>query len=94
MIWNAVLRIPTGHVATYGQIAAESGFPRHARMVGRAMRSLPPNSPVPWHRVVGAGGRLAIPRPEATELQRNLLEDEGVGFQGDHVDLVNYAWEP
>ena len=50
-IWQVVAMIPNGQVASYGQIAALAGMPRHARLVGRTMRELPKGSKLPWHRV-------------------------------------------
>ena len=35
-IWNIVKKIPAGRVASYGRVAYFAGYPRHARMVGRA----------------------------------------------------------
>src|SRR5207247_826286 len=52
-----VRRIPRGHVATYGHIAACLGHPRAARAVGWAMKHCPPG--VPWHRVVNARGGIS-----------------------------------
>lgn len=92
LILETVMRIPEGKVATYGQVALAAGLPRRARLVGQSLRGLGPQSPVPWHRVVGAGGRISIPSAEAAALQRALLEDEGVGFRGARVDLARHAW--
>jgi methylated-DNA-protein-cysteine methyltransferase-like protein len=81
-IYRAVMQIPRGRVATYGQIARVAGMPRHHRQVGHALRHLIDDGLVPWHRVVGAGGRIS-PRSEDGEVertQRELLEEEGVEF--------------
>ena len=90
-----IRRIPEGRVATYGQVATIAGLPRHARHVGFALRALPAGSEVPWHRVLGASGRVsarAYPGPD--ELQRQLLEDEGVAFSaGGRVDLERFRWD-
>jgi len=53
-IYRAILRIPRGRVATYGQIALVARMPRHHRQVGRALRLLVDDGLIPWHRVVGA----------------------------------------
>lgn len=90
-ILEVVQGIPEGRVATYGQVAEAAGLPRNARLVGRLMRNLPEGSTVPWFRVVGAGGRLSIPHPEGRGLQRELLEDEGVAFAGERVDLKRFG---
>ena len=89
-----VAQIPSGCVATYGQIAGLVERPRGARQVGQALAALRPGSEVPWHRVVNASGRIS-PRGDgaAAQLQRLLLEEEGVGFNADGViDLKRYAW--
>ena len=80
-IYKAVRRIPKGKVASYGQVAELAGLEGHARQVGYALHALPANSGVPWHRVVNAKGEIS-PRSggDSHELQRLLLEEEGVEF--------------
>lgn len=81
----AVSRIPEGRVATYGQIAALAGNPQGAREVVRVLRSV---AGLPWHRVVGRGGRISLPG-EGGKIQRMKLEEEGVEFNPDgtvHMD--------
>lgn len=72
-----VKKIPRGRVLTYGQVAKALRLPGGARTAGRAMAACPSGQGVPWHRVVGAGGRLLIREPHAS-LQRKLLETEGL----------------
>ncbi|MBL8511947.1 MAG: MGMT family protein, partial [Betaproteobacteria bacterium] len=48
LIYAAVRKIPRGKVATYGQIAALIGMPRHARHVGYALAALPESIKIPW----------------------------------------------
>jgi len=83
-IYDVVRRIPRGSVTTYGAVAREAGLPGGARQVGYAMAALPDDSDVPWHRVVNARG--AISRRShggpAERIQRLLLEQEGVEFDG------------
>jgi methylated-DNA-protein-cysteine methyltransferase-like protein len=91
-ILQAVRRIPSGKVATYGDVAAAAGLPGRARLVGRVLReaALPA---LPWHRVVGAGGRLSLRAfdPAAALTQRLRLEREGVRFtRGGRVDLKTH----
>ena len=83
-MYAVVRKIPRGRVATYGQVAAMAGFPRAPRVAGYALHALPEGSPVPWHRVVGAGGRLSLARLslESALTQRMRLEREGVRFDG------------
>jgi methylated-DNA-protein-cysteine methyltransferase-like protein len=94
-IWRAVSRVPAGQVATYGQVAREAGLGRRARMVGRALRSLPAGSDVPWHRVVNAGGRISLPAgSDAGREQRARLEAEGIVFSEGRIDLSRFRWQP
>jgi methylated-DNA-protein-cysteine methyltransferase-like protein len=64
--------IPPGTVTTYGEIAAEAGYPGAARAVGNLLRMTPG---LPWWRVIAASGRL-VPDNEADHAQR--LRAEGV----------------
>ncbi len=92
-IWDVVRKIPPGNVATYGQIAEFAGFGGHARLVGYALHSLPENSDVPWHRVINARGRISLRTAEGYHnLQHALLEQEGVIFNSDRVDLERFGW--
>jgi methylated-DNA-protein-cysteine methyltransferase-like protein len=95
-IYAVVDRIPRGRVATYGQVAAVAGLPRHARQVRYALQALPEGSDVPWQRVVNAQGVIS-PRchPFAVLQQRDLLEREGVAFDSKgRVPLKKYLWRP
>ena len=80
-IYRAVRNVPRGRVASYGQIAELAGLEGHARQVGYALHALPDGSGVPWHRVINAKGEIS-PRSagDSHELQRMLLEAEGVKF--------------
>ncbi|MCZ7582269.1 MAG: MGMT family protein [Deltaproteobacteria bacterium] len=65
-------------VSTYGRIARVAARPGAARLVGRALQALPDADGVPWHRVIGANGRIAdLPAFGAREVQRELLRSEG-----------------
>jgi len=91
-VYELVKLIPEGRVATYGQIAAALGDIRHARIVGWAMHVCPDG--VPWHRVVNAQGKLSTGHLHGDiNLQRLLLEDEGITFDSDgRIDLNVYGW--
>jgi methylated-DNA-protein-cysteine methyltransferase-like protein len=95
-VYALVREIPRGRVATYGQVAAILGHPRAARAVGTSLFHLPRSLArvVPWQRVINAGGRISIRgdllRPD---LQRELLESEGVVFRGARIDLRAYRWK-
>ena len=96
-IYAVVRRIPRGRVATYGAVAARAGFPHAPRLAGYALHALPAGSPLPWHRVVGAGGRLSVAKldPDAALTQQLRLEREGVRFTPrGRVDLARSGWKP
>jgi methylated-DNA-protein-cysteine methyltransferase-like protein len=97
MSWDPVYRlvktIPRGRVTTYGELARKLRFRGGARAVGYAMAACPRGRGIPWHRVVGAGGRLIIREPYSS-LQRRLLETEGVLIPGTRIDMRRYAWFP
>lgn len=61
-IWDAVGMIPRGKVSTYGAIARAAGLPGRARLTGFALKVAPEGMNLPWHRVVGAGGRIVFPK--------------------------------
>lgn len=93
-IFGVVCRIPTGCVATYGQVAAlaEASGPRQ---VGYALHSLSPGDEVPWHRVINAQGRVS-PRSQSGDDngQRMLLEAEGVAFDSrGKISLERFGWD-
>jgi len=94
-IWRTVSRVPPGSVATYGQVAREAGLGRRARRVGQALRNLPTDSDVPWHRVINAKGEISLPAAsDAGQAQRRRLETEGIVFRGGRVDLKRFGWQP
>jgi methylated-DNA-protein-cysteine methyltransferase related protein len=95
-VYSIIIQIPTGKVATYGQIAALLGNPRGARTVGWAMKSAPENMKLPCHRVVNRLGTLA---PSGVfggeEIQRIMLKSEGVSFKEDGtIDMKKNIWKP
>jgi methylated-DNA-protein-cysteine methyltransferase related protein len=94
-VWALVRQIPRGRVASYGQIAALLGVARGARAVGWALRALPEAEArrVPWHRVVGAGGRIAVRDGAGMHVQRARLLAEGVPFRGARVDVSRCGLE-
>ena len=93
-IYAAVRRIPRGRVATYGQVAELAGLEGRARQVGYALHALPAGSGVPWHRVINGKGEIsARSGSDWGELQRLLLEAEGIVFDGATIDLKRYRWK-
>ncbi len=78
-IWEMVCRIPHGQVSTYGAVARAAGLPGRARLTGFALRIAPKDLNLPWHRVVGAGGRIVFPKSSVQHReQAKLLRAEGV----------------
>jgi methylated-DNA-protein-cysteine methyltransferase-like protein len=100
-VWEIVRRIPRGKVTTYGKIAAMIPPPGGmnpkdylafgARWVGGAMAACPEG--IPWQRVINAQGKISL-RPGAdSNKQRELLEEEGIVFEKDRVNLSSYGWD-
>ena len=78
-IWHVVCSIPRGRAATYGAVARAAGFPGRARQAGYALRVAPAALKLPWHRVVGAGGRIVFAKSSrAHQEQARRLRSEGV----------------
>jgi methylated-DNA-protein-cysteine methyltransferase-like protein len=93
-VYQVVRMIPSGQVATYGQIAEIVSHRRAARTVGWALNGLPEGSDVPWQRVINARGQISLGRRgAAATAQRVLLEREGVFFDPEgKTDLARYQW--
>ncbi|HZV60760.1 MAG TPA: MGMT family protein [Candidatus Eremiobacteraceae bacterium] len=95
MIWEPVYRlvkqIPRGRVLSYGGVAKVLKLRGGARSAGRAMAACPSGKGIPWHRVVGADGKLLIREPYAS-LQRKLLESEGVRAAENRVNMKLHRW--
>jgi methylated-DNA-protein-cysteine methyltransferase-like protein len=94
-VYAAVRAIPRGRVATYGEVARLLGVPRGARAVGWALGALSATRErrVPWHRVVGAGGRISLRDGVGPEVQRRRLKGEGVRFLAGRVDLARHGMD-
>jgi methylated-DNA-protein-cysteine methyltransferase related protein len=92
---QAIRAIPRGRVATYGQIAATAGREHGARGVAWILHSSSEKAGLPWHRVIGASGRISLPRGRGFAEQKAKLLAEGVAVgPGGRVDLPRYRWEP
>ena len=87
-IRKTIRQIPRGKVATYGQVARAAGHPGAARQVVWALHT---SRSLPWHRVVGAGGRILLEGESGFE-QRLRLENEGVAFAGSRVRMDLHQW--
>ena len=98
-VWQIARQIPYGLVATYGQIAQLIPPPAEVepeeykafgpRWVGNAMAACPPD--VPWQRVINSQGKISQRRGAVQ--QRQMLEEEGVIFKKDKIDLKQYQWQ-
>jgi methylated-DNA-protein-cysteine methyltransferase-like protein len=85
-IWDVVAQIPPGVVSTYGDVARAAGLPGRARQTGYALKHTPAGLHLPWHRVVGAGGKIAFPPgSSASREQARRLRGEGVKVENGRV---------
>jgi methylated-DNA-protein-cysteine methyltransferase-like protein len=85
-IWQVVCAIPRGRVSTYGAVARAAGLPRRARLAGFALRVAPGEMNLPWHRVVGAGGRIVFPKSSRERKEQSKrLRAEGVAVTAGRV---------
>ncbi len=92
-IKQLIKQIPSGKVATYGQIAAYAGNPRAARQVAWILHSCSRKDNLPWHRVINSKGGISLPYDGGYEVQKKLLELEGIVFnEDDFIDLDIYIW--
>ena len=81
-----VCTIPRGQVSTYGAVARAAGLPGRARLTGFALRMAPKDMNLPWHRVVGAGGRIVFPKSSVEHReQARRLRAEGVALKDGRV---------
>ena len=94
-IYNVVQKIPKGKVATYGTVARMAGNPRWSRVVGYALHVNPAPGIIPCHRVVNREGKTAATFAfGGGDMQRQMLEQEGIVFESDgHIDLRKYGWK-
>jgi methylated-DNA-protein-cysteine methyltransferase related protein len=91
-IWEVVCTIPRGQVSTYGAVARAAGLPGRARLTGLALRMAPDAMNLPWHRVLGAGGRIVFPKSSRHfREQAKRLKAEGVASKGGRVDPARMA---
>ncbi|RRR78291.1 MAG: MGMT family protein [Candidatus Viridilinea halotolerans] len=94
IIYAIVRQIPAGRVSSYGRVALLAGLPGHARLVGYALHALRTSDPedVPWWRVVNRHGFIS--NAYEPDMQRALLEAEGVEVGEDHcIDLARFLWQ-
>jgi methylated-DNA-protein-cysteine methyltransferase related protein len=92
-VYRLVKLIPRGRVTTYGGIAKALRLRGGARTAGRAMGATPKGKGIPWHRVLGANGKILIREPYAS-FQKKLLESEGVAVVESRINVKQYLWTP
>ena len=94
-VYEVVKQIPSGKVATYGQVAKLLGRPRNSRHVGYALHVNPSQQQIPCHRVVNRFGKVCSGFAfGGEEAQKFLLMSEGVQFNNNNsIDLNKYGWE-
>jgi methylated-DNA-protein-cysteine methyltransferase-like protein len=92
-VYALVREVPAGKVTTYGDVGRALGAPHAARATGYALRAAPQGQDIPWWRVVNAAGRISPRGPGlGAEIQRQMLEAEGVSFRLDgSIDLVRFG---
>jgi methylated-DNA-protein-cysteine methyltransferase-like protein len=94
-IWDVVAQLPRGRVATYGDVARAAGLPGRARQAGYALKHTPDGMHLPWHRVVGAGGKIAFsPGSSAYQEQTRRLKSEGVKIENGRVARAALLADP
>jgi len=86
-----VRRVPRGRVTTYGDVARAAGFPTCSRQAAWCLKKFDPA--LPWHRVIGKGGKVLLRGPSGVE-QVQRLEAEGVTVAGTRVDLRRFGYAP
>ena len=94
VIYTIIASIPSGCVASYGQVAALAGYPNNARLVGRLLKEMPKDSTIPWHRVVNSQGKIAFVQGSAQyQTQREKLLSEGVTFNNQRINMAKHRWQ-
>lgn len=91
-VYKIVSKIPRGKVSTYGTIAKEVGI-TNSRVVGYALHVNKDPDNIPCHRVVNKDGKLAPGYAfGGLDIQRKLLEQEGIAFDNDKVILSKHLF--
>jgi methylated-DNA-protein-cysteine methyltransferase-like protein len=90
---KVIKQIPAGKVATYGQIAFIAGNPRGARQVSWILHSCSKKDNLPWYRIINSKGRISLAINQGYNIQKALLEKEGIVFEEDgSINLNLYLW--
>lgn len=93
-VYAMMAQLPDDKVTTYGDLAAMAGHPYAARRVGEIAHGGP--TELPWHRLVNARGGLAVGFPGGQEVQKQLLEQDGVLCDENWrvIDFEERRWRP
>lgn len=91
-IYEAVKKIPKGHVATYAQVAEMAGNKKMSRAVGNALHRNPDPDNIPCFRVVNSQGKLSGNFAFGEGVQERLLREDGVEVKNGKVDLSKYGF--
>ncbi|MDD2331883.1 MAG: MGMT family protein [Candidatus Cloacimonetes bacterium] len=94
IIISIIKQIPRGKISTYKDIALAAGLPNGARQVARILHSCSRKHHLPWHRVIGSGGKISLPESSGGAEQEALLLSEAVCVKtGGRIDLAKYRYQ-
>lgn len=92
-VYVLMAQLPRGCVTTYGDLAAIAGSPGAARVVGGIAHY--GHEELPWHRLVNSHGGLASGYPGGPDVQRQLLQHDGIQCTNLYVDnFETIRWRP
>lgn len=93
LVYELMAKLPKGKVTTYGDLATFAGHPYAARRVGEIAHG--GSVELPWHRLVNFKGGLAVGFPGGQDVQRQLLEQDGIICEnGRVIDFEERRWRP
>jgi len=87
-----IQKIPAGKIATYGQIATLAGNNKAARQISRILHSSSDKYDLPWHRVINSQGKISMRSGDGLEMQKAMLESEGIQVINGRIYLKKYQW--
>lgn len=95
-VYEWTRKIPKGKVTSYGRLAVLVGSPRAARAVGYALNAIKKDDlqNIPWQRVINSQGKISFKGDHfRAELQRKILEEEGIRFDDNgKINWEEYGW--